>query len=123
MNQRCTTAILSILMGSVSFAIQAQDTPSSEPAPAEEVIVQVKGGDLIHGKLIGENDDSVVVVSPVLGTITLPRDQVETVVKNTPDAAAIASAKAEEVSLSSVIIGSLGSSYFISSPITFSFSC
>ena len=94
MNQRCTTAILSILMGSVSFAIQAQDTPSSEPAPAQEVIVQVKGGDLIHGKLIGESDDSVVVVSPVLGTITLPRDQVDTVTPSTPDAEAIAAAKA-----------------------------
>jgi putative salt-induced outer membrane protein YdiY len=95
MNMRGTIAILSILLGSISYTVQAQDTPSDEPAPSEEVIVQVKGGDLIHGKLIGENDDSVVLVSPVLGTITLPRDQVETVMKNTPDAAAIAAAKAE----------------------------
>lgn len=95
MNSRHTALILSILVGSTASTLRAQDTPSDEPTPAEEVIVQVKGGDLIHGKLIGENDDSVVLVSPVLGTITLPRDQVDSVTRNTPDAAALAAAKAE----------------------------
>lgn len=45
-------------------------------APAKEVIIELKGGDLIHGRLAGENEDSIIIVSPILGTLTLSREKV-----------------------------------------------
>ena len=41
--------------------------------------MSLKNGDVIRGSLSGENDDSIIIKSPILGTVTLPRDQVDSV--------------------------------------------
>lgn len=71
----------------------AQDQSSDGDATTNQVLVEVKGGDRIHGKLVSENEDSVVVVSPILGTMRLSREQIEGITYQ--DAEAEAAAKAE----------------------------
>ena len=90
------TSVLFLLNASV-FAIVQDDPP---PAPgSNEVVIEVKGGDRIHGKLVSEDGDSVVVVSPVLGTVTLDRDVIESISADgeaAAEAEALAQAKAKE---------------------------
>ena len=61
---------LSVLLASSVFA---QDADSA----ANEAIVQLKNGDRVQGQLSDDGADEVVVVSPVFGTVTLNRDQID----------------------------------------------
>lgn len=70
--QWCFRLLLLVCISSLFFARPA----FSQDAVARQVVVELKGGDLIHGRLASENDDDVILVSPVLGTITLSREKV-----------------------------------------------
>ncbi|MEC8560097.1 MAG: DUF481 domain-containing protein [Planctomycetota bacterium] len=54
------------------------ESPQDGSTP-KQVSVSLKNGDVIRGSLSGENDDSIIIKSPILGTVTLPRDQVDSV--------------------------------------------
>ena len=73
-------------------AVQQEETSSD--ATSNQVVIEVKGGDRIHGKLVSEDDSAVVVVSPILGTMTLPREQIDSI--NYDDAAAKKAAEERE---------------------------
>ncbi|MEE2680880.1 MAG: DUF481 domain-containing protein [Planctomycetota bacterium] len=47
--------------------------------------MSLKNGDIIRGSLAGENDKSIIVVSPILGTVTLPRKEVDSVTSLSSD--------------------------------------
>lgn len=53
----------------------AQD---AEPV-SNEAVVELKNGDRVQGTLTDDGKDEVVVVSPIFGTVTLSRDQIDTI--------------------------------------------
>ena len=61
------------------------ESPQEGPTP-KQVSVSLKNGDVIRGTLAGENDDSIIIKSAILGTVTLPRDQVDSVDELDPKA-------------------------------------
>lgn len=69
----------SVAQDSASSATTDETTSESAKSVDSEVVVDIKGGDRIRGQLVGESDDTYVIVSPILGTVSLPRDQVENV--------------------------------------------
>lgn len=78
MKTRLATVLLTLVLGAMAFNAPAQDSTESDGSKdTAEVIVDLKGGDRIRGRLVGESDKMIVVVSPILGTVSLPRDQVE----------------------------------------------
>ena len=82
-----------LLIGSVP--VTAQDKAADEDGSTNRVRVEVKGGDRINGTLVSENDESIVVVSPILGTVRLSRDQIDAINYEDAEAEAAATAKAE----------------------------
>ena len=66
-------------------AAQDEPTSSTQDSTPKQVSVALKNGDVIRGGLAGENEKSIIIVSPILGTITLPRDQVDSVTEIDPD--------------------------------------
>ena len=60
------------------FVIACVPAFSQDEAPASnEAIVALKNGDRVQGELTDEGKDEVLVDSPVFGTVTLERDQIE----------------------------------------------
>lgn len=51
----------------------------AQDSSPDEVIVEMKSGDVIHGALKSESDDSIVVSSPVLGSLTLKRADIDSI--------------------------------------------
>jgi len=49
--------------------------------------IVLKNGDTLSGKIVEETDDSVVLESPVLGSLTLPKAEVESLTKEGDEAA------------------------------------
>lgn len=84
-----STYLATVIISSIGVSAVAQDSgddAASSDTKAEsaasvdsEVVIDIKGGDRIHGQLVGVSEDTYVVVSPILGTVSLPRDQVESV--------------------------------------------
>ena len=81
---------MALLISTSSLAQSEEETPTD--SSPKEVSVGLKNGDIIRGSLAGENEKSIIVVSPILGTLTLPREQVDSVTDivepTTSDAAA-----------------------------------
>ena len=72
------------------FSQSESDDESVTDSTPKEVSVGLKNGDIIRGTLAGENEKSIIVVSPILGTVTLPRDKVDSVTSLTTDDSAAA---------------------------------
>ena len=65
-------SVVAILLSCPSHVF-AQASEQSE----NEAIVELKNGDRVQGELTDDGKDEVVVDSPVFGTVTLGRDQIE----------------------------------------------
>ena len=80
---------------------QSNDDSTSDSTP-KEVSVGLKNGDIIRGSLAGENEKSIIIVSPILGTITLPREEVDSVTKLVVDESASKDPTAADAASSAV---------------------
>ena len=88
---------LLLVLSTPAFS-QSGDDSTSDTTP-KEVSVGLKNGDIIRGSLAGENEKSIIIVSPILGTITLPRDEVDSVTElGDQDSAAEDPTKADSAS-------------------------
>lgn len=72
MNNTRNSVLLVILL----FLLLPAQSILAQAPPAKEVVVELKGGDQIHGRLSEEDDESIVIVSPVLGTLTVLRENI-----------------------------------------------
>ena len=85
-------SICFMLLTSASSMAQSDDEAPTDSSP-KEVSVGLKNGDIIRGSLAGENEKSIIVVSPILGTVTLPREQVDSVTEINQSASSDSAAK------------------------------
>ena len=83
--------VFMLLIAASSLAQSEEETPTD--SSPKEVSVGLKNGDIIRGSLAGENEKSIIVVSPILGTVTLPRDQVDSITEIVPPITSDSAAK------------------------------
>ena len=76
-HSRSLLLISGILLFRVPALSASQEAPTPSETASNRVVIDIEGGDRIHGQLVSEDDSSVVVVSPILGTVTLSRDRIE----------------------------------------------
>ena len=96
-----TLFLITCLLGTCVpvFAQSDSSDESTTDSTPKEVSVSLKNGDIIRGSLAGENDKSIIVVSPILGTVTLPREEVDAVTTlSTDDSAEADPTKADAAS-------------------------
>jgi putative salt-induced outer membrane protein YdiY len=74
--------------------VHASSAFSQDAKPASnEAVVDLKNGDRVQGELTDDGKDEIVVVSPVFGTVTLSRDQINEITMVAPVADEDADAK------------------------------
>ena len=98
----CYVLVLFCVLHPVSLSAMAQSESTDEPetdSSPKQVSVGLKNGDIIRGSLAGENEKSIIVVSPILGTLTLPREEVDSITHlSKDDSASVDPTKADAVS-------------------------
>ena len=74
-----TTLIVAITLAlyNAPRALAMQD--ATNPVPGQTVIVALSSGDAIRATLVSETNDSIVLLHPILGKVTLPRASVASI--------------------------------------------
>ena len=94
----CLLGLAAPVFGQSDSSDDSSSDSSTDSTP-KQVSVSLKNGDIIRGSLAGENDKSIIIVSPILGTVTLPREEVDSVTSlSTDDSAAADPTKADAAS-------------------------
>jgi hypothetical protein len=78
--------VMTLVFNTAPIAFAMQD--AANPVPGQTVIVALSSGDAIRATLVSETGDSIVLLHPVLGKVTLPRASIASMVATTAPAAA-----------------------------------
>ena len=81
---------MALVFNAAPMAFALQD--AANPVPGQTVIVALSSGDAIRATLVSETGDSIVLLHPVLGKVTLPRASIASMVATAAPAAAPAAA-------------------------------
>lgn len=68
--------ISAFLFASITLQSGSAFSQDAEPA-SNEAVIALKNGDRVQGELTDDGKDEITVVSPVFGTVTLDRDQID----------------------------------------------
>ena len=68
--------IVAFLFASITLQTGSVFSQDAKPA-SNEAVVALKNGDRVQGELTDDGKDEITVVSPVFGTVTLDRDQID----------------------------------------------
>ncbi len=74
-------AALTLTLGTTPMALAVQD--AAQPVPGQTVIVALSSGDAIRATLVSETNDSIVLLHPVLGKVTIARTSIASMVATT----------------------------------------
>ena len=77
---------MALVFNAAPMAFALQD--AANPVPGQTVIVALSSGDAIRATLVSETGDSIVLLHPVLGKVTLARASIASMVATTAPAAA-----------------------------------